>query len=156
MEDFGNIVYVIAAIAWFAWSTYRKSQEGKAKPAKAVQPKRTTETSEESRPFKSLEDLIMSQFGEEEKEQPEPIAVPVASKRSSQEKFLKTDLTHSHLPDDYVMSSGETESHRVVRQVRRLESIEAERVGVMDEVLPDGFDLRQAIVMNAILERPYG
>lgn len=153
MDDFGNIIYVLGAIGWFVWNTYRKAQEGKKKPAEA-RPRRNTSDSEGKKPFKSLEDLIMGQFGEADKEE-ELKPVPVASRNSNEDKFLRKDLAHSHLSDDYVMSSGEMQSHRVVRQVRKLDVIQETEIGLMDELFPEGFDLKQAVVSNAILERPY-
>lgn len=154
MDDFGNIIYVLGAIGWFVWNTYRKAQEGKKKPAGASRSRRNTSDSEGEKPFKSLEDLIMGQFGDAEKEE-ELKPVTVASRNSNEDKFLKNDLTHSHLSDDYVMSSGEMQSHRVVRQVRKLDVIQDSEIGLMDELFPEGFDLKQAVVSNAILERPY-
>jgi hypothetical protein len=46
-------------------------------------------------------------------------------------------------------------SHRIERQVRKLEVVELEQESIMDSLVPNGFDLRQAVVLNAILERPY-
>ncbi len=152
MEDFGNIVYVVAAIAWFAWNTYKKSQQGAEKqPQSASKPKRQVQTYDEQ-PSRSLEDIIMEQL--EGRKAPEPKPIPVA-RSNNQDKFLNTDLTHSHLSERYKMSSGEMKSHRVQRQVQKLEVVETHEENLMDRLMPNGFDLRQAVVLNAILERPY-
>jgi len=152
MEDFGNIVYVVAAIAWFAWNTYKKSQGGKKKPATASRTKPASGPVErEYEEPKSLEDMIMEQFGQKK---PEPVRVDTA-RNTNEDKFLSTDLTHSHLSADYKMSQSEMKSHRVERQVRKLEVEEKDEESLIDTLLPNGFDLRQAVVLNAILERPY-
>lgn len=149
MDDFGNIVYVIAALGWFAWNAYRKM---KGNDQQAPQPSgREDEQWEQPR---SLEDLIMEQLGEKPKPKAKPVAQPIKQDNSS--KFLSTDLTHSHLSADYVMSSTEMKSHRVERQVRKGLKVEAdEEVSLMDDLFPAGLDMRQAFVLNAVLERPY-
>lgn len=134
MEDFGNIVYVVAAIAWFAWNTYKKSQDGNKKPATASRKKAA------SRPIgQKAEEPILQE----------------TRRHENADKFLNTDLTHSHLAEDYKMSESEMMSHRVERQVRKLEVEETDEESLIDALLPNGFDLRQAVVLNAILERPY-
>ena len=150
MEDFGNIVYVLAAIGWFFWNAYRKSQQ-KAKSPKKVERRSQPPPSEpKSEPFKSLEDFILQQFDEEKpvKPQMEPVKV-------KDDGFLHSDLTHSHLAADYKMSQGEMQSHRVQRQVKPLVVEVVEEESLMDRVLPRGFDLQQAVILNAIMERPY-
>jgi len=158
MEDFGNIVYVVAAIAWFAWNTYRKSQNAKQKPATASRPKRAQKQQQtEPAEAKSLEDVIMEQLGGSRPElKPEPVRYEPQTS-ANQDKFLNTDLTHSHLSNDYEMSQSENKSHRVERQVRKMEVDEddGENESVIDAILPNGFDLRRAVVLNAILEKPY-
>jgi len=151
MEDFGNIVYVLAAIAWFAWNTYKKSQDGKKKPATASGTKPANRPVVQREESKSLEDMILEQFGQKSEE-------PIRHEPKRQEnanKFLNVDLTHSHLPENYKMSKSEMKRHRVERQVRKLEVEELEQESLMDSLVPNGFDLKQAVVLNAILERPY-
>lgn len=153
MEDFGNIVYVVVAIGWFVWNTYKKSQGGKSKAAPSS-PKPTRQTVQETHEkSKTLEDLIFEQL-RENRPKPEPIKYE-SKKHLNQDKFLNTDLTHSHLSQDYQMSRSEMESHRVERQVRKLESEENNEPSVIDDLLPDGVDLRRAVILNAILARPY-
>lgn len=152
MEDFGNIVYIVAAIAWFAWSSYKKSQEGKKKQTttshKEPEGRQAMEEYEEP---KSFEDLIMEQFGQKK---PEPVKIEV-EKHPNEDKFLNTDLTHYHLSKDYKMSQGEKKSYRTQRQASKLVEVEEEDESLMESLLPNGFDLRQAVVLNTILERPY-
>ena len=162
MDDFGNIIYVLAAIGWFFWNAYKKSQQGKEKNSPKPQGHSTSHPTEvlEDEPSRSLEDMILEQLGGK-KEEPKPVTVETASKlppqHRNQDKFLKTDLDHSHLADDYKMSEGESGSHRVERQVRRLKVKEVEKEeSLMDNLFPDeGFDLRKAVVLSAILDRPY-
>jgi hypothetical protein len=157
MEDFGSIVYVLIAIGWFFWNAYRKSQQGKVKtpkpdPVPDYRDSGRHEAEEESDPFKSLEDMLLEQL--EGKKKPQPVRVePKPIPR--QNKLQTSDLTHSHLPDDYQMSQSEMKSHRVQRQVKVLQEEEVVEDSLMDKLLPNGFDLRQAVVMGAILDRPY-
>lgn len=152
MDDLGNIVYVVAALAWFFWNAYRKMQ-AKNEPAKPVsKPAEQAEKQWESP--RSLEDLIMEQLGQKPAPKPEPVRQPAKQDNSS--KFLRSDLTHSHLSNDYVMSNTEMKSHRVERQVRKGERIELEDdESLMENLFPSGLDMKQAFVLNAVLERPY-
>jgi hypothetical protein len=155
-----NIVYLLIGIAWFFWNAYRKSKEedsNKTPVPKSSKPRRFEEAKEEplAEPFKSLEDLIMEQI--EGKKKPEPVPIKVEPEQHhNQDKFLNLDLDHSHLPPDYKMSESEKGSHRVQRQVERNVQVEEREETLADQLFPEGFDLRKAVVLNAILERPYG
>lgn len=157
--DIENILYVIIGIGWFLWNAYRKTQQEKSKTLprrKSAQPKPSPASQPGSDPFKTLEDLILEQLDGKVEPKPEPIPVVKESKHRNQDKFLNMDLDHSHLPDNYQMSVGESGSHRVQRQVTPLKQEEKEpELSVMDELFPEGFELRKAVVLNAILERPY-
>ena len=150
--DIENIIYLVIGVGWFLWNAYRKSQAGKEPSKPKTRRQAPADEQPSSEPFKSLEDMILEQFGE--KLPPEPVVVQ-STVHKNQDKFLNSDLTHSHLSDDYEMSKTEMKSHRVERQVRVLEVEEAEEESLIDQIMPNGFDLRQAIVMNAVLERPY-
>lgn len=148
-----NIIYVVIGIGWFVWNTYRKAKAGKQTQPKPKRRRQAPVDSEPAaEPFKSLEDMILEQFGE--KKTPEPVVVE-SRKHENQDKFLSHDLKHSHLPDNYQMSKSEMASHRVERQVKRVENEVVEESSLLEEILPNGFDLRQAVIMNAVLERPY-
>lgn len=158
MDDFGNIIYVLAAIGWFFWNTYRKSQKAQEAAGNKTKPQVKPRTANaEPKPVeetRSLEDIIMEQLGQR-KEEPKPVPVEV-KKPSRREKFLNLDLTHSHLSDDYEMSRSEMQGHRVERQVRVLKTgDEDDSETLMQRLMPEGFDLRQAVVMEAVLNRPY-
>ena len=152
MDGIENIAYVLIGIGWFAWNTYRKYQAGKEPGQPKTRRSVPADTQPESEHSRSLEDMILEQFGD--KQVPEPVAAQY-QRHENQDKFLNTDLTHSHLSDDYEMSKSEMKSHRVERQVRKLEEEETEEESILNQIMPDGFDLRQAIIMNAVLERPY-
>ena len=156
MDGIENIAYVVIGIGWFQWNMYRKAKAGSesTQPANGSKRKRSMspDSAPSSEPSRSLEDMILEQFGE--KKEPE-VVFESPQKHSNQDKFLDNDLSHRHLYDDYKMSSDEMKSHRVERQVRKLEEEENEVESVLDQVMPNGFDLRQAIIMNAVLERPY-
>ncbi len=136
-------------------NAYKKSQQKKLQQAE--ERKRQNPTAEE-RPkpssAKSFEEMILEQLGGKVEEEPEAVPEPVTA-HANADKFLSTDLTHSHLPDNYKMGEGEMQSHRVERQVKKVITEEKEEESLMDQLLPNGFDLRQAVVVNAILERPY-
>lgn len=150
MEDFGNIVYVIAAIGWFLWKTFKKSDDGAKKPASKQGRPSMPEEPKQS-PIQTLEEMILEQLGEK----PQPTPAPIIRERPNRDKFLSTDLTHSHLSNDYQMSVTEMKSHRVDRQVEPLRNEDEEYGSLMEQLLPNGFDLRQAVVLETILQRPY-
>jgi hypothetical protein len=156
MEDLGNIVYVVAALAWFAWNAYRKMQGKEEATPKPGTPERH-ETGQPEKPWesaRSLEDLIMEQLGQKPAPAPKPAVQPIKTDNSS--KFLSSDLTHSHLKADYVMSSSETRSPRVERLVKKGKgAVLEEEVDLIEELFPAGLDMKQAFVLNSILDRPY-
>ena len=147
-----NIIYLVIGVGWFLWNAYRKSQAGKEPSKPKNRRQAPAEEQPASEPFKSLEDMILEQFGEKQTSKP---VVVETTEHKNQDKFLSSDLTHSHLADDYEMSKTEMKSHRVERQVRVLQVEENEEESLIDHIMPNGFDLRQALVMNAVLERPY-
>jgi|GEM_PF-988383 len=154
MDDLGNIVYVVAAIGWFLWNTYKKSQEGGKRKQPAKQQRPTAQPQREWRPAdaKSLEELLREQLNPTV-QTPKPLPVKSPKKR---ETFLKTDLTHSHLNEGYQMSKSEMGGHRVERQVRKMhleEEVEGETL--MQRMFGGELDMQKAVVLNAILERPY-
>ena len=154
MDDLGNIIYILIGIGWFFWNAYKKSQAKKEKPSpkrRARSPKAPEQADPE---YKTLEDLI---FGREEEKEVvvEPVVTPTVTYKN-EDKFLNIDRDHSHLPDDYQMSVSESGSHRVQRQVQKTFKEEmGPEINVREELFPEGFDLRRAVVLSAILDRPY-
>jgi len=156
MDDFGNIAYVLMAIGWFLFNAYKKAQKNKEKRPSQQTSQRpfAEETQPQPEPTRSFEDLILEQLGgkveEEETVQAEPIPV-----YKNEEKFLNIDRTHSHLPDNYQMGQDEMKSHRVTRNIKKVEREVEQPESLYDSLMPSGFDLKQAVILNAILERPY-
>ncbi len=156
--DIENVLYIIIGIGWFLWNAYRKTKQEKPKgaPRRNQQPTPSSTDQPSADPFRTLEDIILEQLEGETEAKPAPVPVAVEPRHKNQDKFLSVDLDHSHLLDDYQMSVGESGSHRVQRQVTPLKTEQMEpELSVMDELFPDGFELRKAVVLNAILERPY-
>lgn len=161
MDDLGNIIYILAAIGWFFWNAYKKSQQGKEKKTTKPQKRPQQETVVEvDDPFKSLEEMILEQL-EGKKEEPKPAPVEVVrekpSRHSNEGKFLNADLDRSYLTENYQMSVNEGKNTRIHRSAESRKTAEAtERPYLMNELFPEeGFDLRKAVVLQAILDRPY-
>lgn len=148
MEDFGNIVYIVAAIAWFAWNSYKKAQEGKAKPKRTSSaPAPNMQEAETSDP-KTFEELIMEQFGQKQTDADEPVYTSPSNRPTSRPQVATPASA-------YQMSAGEMGSHRIERKKRKKVQEDEPEQSAIDEILPEGFSLKQAVVLNAILERPY-
>lgn len=157
MEDFENIVYLLAAVGWLIWKAFRRASDKNTLPESLERPRAGAQG--EVKPLASTLDGMLEQFGMETKKDPvssRPVKSMRGQSRIRNKGFLNTDLTHSHLADDYEMSAGEMQSHRVERQVRVLETRSEETGTLSETILQDGFDLRQAVVLNAVLNRPYG
>lgn len=135
MDDIGNIIYVLAVVGWFIWNMYSKS-----KKAKQPERSRSDVPGREEQPSSSntFEELLMEQFGLEKEEEPEPEQPETVS-----EPVRK-------LEPEPVFANARSD-----RRKRSIQTIELEEENLMDELMPDGFDLRQAVVMQAILDRPY-
>lgn len=163
MEDFGNIVYVLAAIGWFLWKTFGKSDEQKpvakkrrSNPVPDVGPGEQPRTS-------TFQDLLDQLGMDEPRTQPVPSNSSTASPtklgrgnvRSRNKGFLSIDMKRTHLDTDYQMSVSELQGHRIQRQMRVTEEQETESETLIEQLMPNGFDLRQAVVADAVLNRPY-
>lgn len=175
-----NIVIVIAAIAFFifqVYSNYKKEQEA----AKTRNPaKRRSDTS--SAPQKEvppameiprwLEDFLPQQETIVQKpkpvyEKPEPVAVPVNESYGSID-YQPVKYVPSELPADLLKEYRDLPEKKEIEELKRSVAIhkahshQFKRLQpyllvdkVEEEIEVPEFDLRKAIIMNAILERPY-
>lgn len=175
-----NIVVVIAVIAFFLFTTYSnyKKEQEKANtrdPSKA--PKEPTSSQPSSREVPSpmeipkwLEEFLPPQ--PEMKPAPKPIPVPSNEHEGSidykpvkyeQVKYVPSELPadllkeYRNLPekkeiDELKRSAAIHKSHS--HQLKRLKPLVLED-NIQQDIEVPAFDLREAIIMKAILERPY-
>lgn len=154
MDDFGNIIYVLAAIGWFFWNAYKKTQQGKESRVPAPEAGRSEPTSTETEsgdPFRSFEEMILEQL--EGKKKP----APTTNVPSSDEVVRNAKAEQAQASTGYQMSVSEIKNHRAQRQKERKEKeVVQDESTLMESLFQDeGFDLKKAIVLNAILDRPY-
>lgn len=175
-----NIVIVIAAIAFFVfqvYSNYKKEQEAAKtrNPAKR-KPDNSGSPQKEARPAMEiprwLEDFLPPQETIAHKPKPvyeksEPIAVPANAGQGSID-YRPVKYVPSELPADLLKEYRDLPEKKEIEELKRSVAIhkthshEFNRLkpyllvdNVEEEIEVPEFDLREAIIMNAILERPY-
>lgn len=175
-----NIVIVIAVIAFFLFTTYSnyKKEQEKANtrdPSKPHNPPTISGSSpdEATNPMevpKWLEDFFPPQERVEAK--PKPIPVSSNEHRGSIDyqpvKYERVKYVPSELPADLLKEYKNLPEKRESEELKRSAAIHASHSHqfkrlqpfllvdkVEEEIEVPAFNLREAIIMNAILERPY-
>lgn len=168
-----NILIILAVVAFFifqTYSNYKKEQEEAKTRNPSNRPQRASDSSQKEVPPpmeipRWLEDFLPPQERIEEK--PKPIPVPVADYHGSIEyepvKYIPTELP-ADLLKEYRNLPEKLEMEQLKRSVaiKKSQSYKFKKLTpqlLVDEVeqvidVPE-FSLREAIIMNAILERPY-
>lgn len=175
-----NIVIIIAAVAFFifqVYSNYKKEQEEAKTRNPANRRPSTSESPQKEVPPtmeipRWLEDFLPPQESIKQKperiyEKPKPVAMPENDHRGSIE-YQRVKYVPSELPADLLKEYRNLPEKREIEELKRSVAIhkahshQLKRLTpqlLVDEVEQDievpVFDLREAIIMNAILERPY-
>jgi hypothetical protein len=175
-----NIVIVLAAVAFFifqVYSNYKKEQEeAKNRNPANRRPNTSGSPQKEAPPAMEiprwLEDFLPPQETVMQKpksvyEKPEPVAVP-ANEHYGSIDYQPVKYTPSELPADLLKEYRDLPEKKEIEELKRSVAIhkshshEFKRLQpyllidkVEEEIEVPEFDLREAIIMNAILERPY-
>lgn len=148
MEDFGVIAYIVAAVVYTIYSSIRKSKKKKQqRGGKQTQPQKTKSPRQQQpqQPGKSLDEILKELYPETQQKQappqPESKPKPVSSSRPDLSQRVKEAKEILNDPSK-----------------RRLETKDIDWMPSVKENEDEAkinFDLRQAIIAKAILERPY-
>lgn len=146
MEEF---IYVAVAIGWMLFNAYRKSQANKETEQRG--PKRAPKQEPASPRPTSLEEMMKELMGETV-EQQAPAPIPVPASRPVAQK------AHVHVPPSppaprISRLRPRPETRRSVNEPR--ESDETHQHPANEVHSSFQFDLRNAVISNAILQRPY-
>ena len=177
-----NIVIVIAVIAFFLFSTYSnyKKEQEKANTRDPSNPQSRPSASRPSpqelpHPIeipKWLEDFLPPQERVEPKPKPEPISTSSYEHHGSVEyepvKYERVKYVPSELPADLLKEYRNLPEKKEIDELKKTVAIHSSHSHqfkrlqpfllvdkVEEEIEVPAFDLREAIIMNAILERPY-
>lgn len=142
MEEF---IYLIIVAGWFLFNAYRKSQAAKAQREAEQRPAYPMEEDErelQEQPS-SFEEMILEQFGGKRNDvRNEPLERPVEVKKAPS-PFLNFDAP----------KAGDA------RRARKVAAAKVQKDSVFEphasDYLQDGFDLRRAVIYDAVLQRPY-
>jgi hypothetical protein len=176
-----NIVIVIGVIAFFLFTTYSnyKKEQEKANTRDPSRPQNRPSTSSSSpkdtpHPIeipKWLEDFLPPQERAEPK--PKPKATPISPSEYHGSidyepvKYERVKYVPSELPADLLKEYRNLPEKREIEELKRSVAIHSSHshefkrlqpfllVDKVEEIEVPAFDLREAIIMNAILERPY-
>ena len=134
MDDFGDILYVLAMLAALVFSAIRKSKQSKKQPAAPVEtPADRFDPMEEDEPIiQDLRDLFKPR-------QPRPQPATEASVQKT-EPVTGRQTIISRIP------------HRLTKP---LEVIDLDETSAPTDLFEEGIDLRQAVIYSEILKRPY-
>ncbi len=145
-----ELIYLAVAVGWMIFNAYKKSQAQKPKEATKPQRSKTREEIETDVPM-TIDDMMRQLMGEEPREKERsapqapktvPVAVPVHVHRPLQPVAPRA----SRLTPRTSKRRDPSAKREVNEPLRPMEV----------EVLADErFDLRNAILYNAILQRPY-
>lgn len=176
-----NIFIIIAAVAFFIFQTYsnykKEQEEAKTRDASKRRPNASESLPEETSlpPMeipKWLEDFLPPQEQIKQKpkkvyEKPEPVAKPVNDHQGSIE-YQRVKYVPSELPADLLKEYRNLPEKKEIEELKRSVAIhkahshQFKRLKpyllvdkVEEEIEVPEFNLRDAIIMNAILERPY-
>ena len=135
MDDFGDILYVLAMLAALVFSAIRKSKQSKKRSAAPVetQPDAFDPMEEEEPIIQDLRDLFKPR-------QPKPQPVPDASE-------FKTEQVKSY------QQTSIPKTQR--RSTKPLEVDDLDETSGTADLFEEGIDLRQAVIYSEILKRPY-
>lgn len=152
-----EIIYLAVVVGWFLLNAYKKSQAKKQQEQQRA-PQHERRQQEEYAPEapSTMEDLLRQLMGEEERT-PEPVPVstprPFLAPQTPREPLTRKPIHQAATP---VRTSRLTPRTPVRRENSRTKqssaSMETEDVNPHTD---PRFDLRNAIVYSAILQRPY-
>lgn len=174
-----NILIIIAVVAFFIFTTYsnyKKEQEKANTRDPSIPQKKPTSTpsSQQEIPApleipKWLEDFLPPQ--PETKPAPQPIPVPSYDHQGSIDyrpaKYQQVKYVRSELPADLLKEYRNLPEKKEMEELKRTVAIHkshqinrSKPVVLIDDVQHEDinvprFNLREAVIMNAILERPY-
>ena len=135
MDDFGDILYILAMLAALVFSAIKKSKQSKKRPAAPVetQPDPFDPMEEDEPIIQDLRDLFKPK-----PVKPQPVPEVSKVKTEQAKPFQKASL-----------------SQTPKRSTKTLDIIDIDETTEDNEFLEDGIDLRQAVIYSEILKRPY-
>lgn len=175
-----NILIIVAVVAFFlfqTYSNYKKEQEkAKTRNPSERSPDISDVPQKELPPSMEiprwLEDFLPPQETKAPKpkpirEKPEPVAMPATQHYGSID-YQRTKYISSERPADLLREYRDLPEKKEIEELKRSVAIHKDHAhqfnrlkpySIVDKVeeaieVPE-FDLREAIIMNAILERPY-
>lgn len=138
-----ELIYLAVVVGWFLLNAYKKSQAKKQQEAERPQ-RRNAEEEYAPDEASTVEDLLRQLMGEETRP-PEPVKVaPAPPPRDEPKPFLTYDAPKAERPA----------SLKQERAAKKAQNSSAGSRTTFAEP-QESFDLREAIIHQAILQRPY-
>ena len=133
MDDFGDILYVLAMLAALVFSVIKKSNQAKKRPSVPMDTEPDPFDPMEEEPIiQDLRDLFKPR-------QPRPQPATEASVQKTEPVTVRPTII-SRIP------------HRLTKP---LEVIDLDETSAPTDFFEEGIDLRQAVIYSEILKRPY-
>lgn len=155
-----DLLYILAVVAWIAYSFFKNS-----KKVKEQRPTITRNEPVERAPRKEypeVRDILRELMGEEEENVPAPAPVVVAPRE--EERKMTSDTYQYEVPqgqfswdDMYEEKKGTPASIRAAAEAQRYTATSDGQLLFHEQkpVKRGHFDLRRAIILSEILNRPY-
>jgi len=147
-----ELIYLAIVVGWFLLNAYKKSQEGKRKR----QAESGSETFDDAKrePAVDMEQVLRELMGipSDPEPEPEPVRVPEPVKESPRPKMRPTALSQPAQRIARPTAENAAKAASDARSARR--AARAQQAETVAETIA-GFDLRQAVIYNAVLQRPY-
>jgi len=158
MED---LIYGLLIVGWLAYGIYAASKKNKAAKSSA------TPKSHKAPQQKDVLGTLFDSFFQENNTNPFPVSHPYA--RSADDQKMSDEETETYAYDaedaavDYLDQVPEPETESTIDTYSGSDNVtpatiimEPEKLDInIDEEAEEEFDLRQGIIAQAILERPY-
>lgn len=179
--DLQTIFYIIAIIAYFGYGIYKNYQKQQEEALKRAKQNQQQDLEQEVDPYNqettepNFEEIFGELLGypkEEEKPQPPvpaPVPTPKPANKYEQPTFRQANSSEkpykTEVPEDYFERTRKARQEKnklktadeIIRERRRKAQLQLEETAnnsIGQEYDTDEFNLQEAVIMKAILDRP--
>ncbi len=154
MDDFGPILYFVALAIFYIYRTIRKNKkknQGKQPPKAKPRSRQPQQKKTQQQPGKSLEEILAELYPETQQSKPKPPPPPPVSQSRPMvsEHESRTDMSSNYREAEALLN--DPNRHRL----KFKQDDDMKHYNEVQEKKKIKFNLRQGIISQMILERPY-
>jgi hypothetical protein len=147
-----ELIYLAIVVGWFLLNAYKKSQEAKRKRQAESGPETFDEGQRE--PAVDMEQMLRELMGVPKEPQPEPEPVFVPQPVRKTPRSTARQVAAAQRTPRAVRPTAENAARAASDARNERRAVRAQEAETVAETV-QGFDLRQAVIHSAILQRPY-